>query len=93
VAPAASDFRIIALRSTPADAYGTVGADAILAARIARSALNGVQWTKVDALTILNEINSELVTRRAGASKAFAPLDLKREPEIARLIHVATSHS
>jgi len=39
------------------------------------------------------EISSELVTRIAGPSKAFAPLDLKTEPEIARLIHVATSSS
>jgi hypothetical protein len=92
VAPRVSDLRIVVLRSTPADAYGKVRPEAILAARIARAALNGVQWTKADALTILNEISSELVTRIAGPSKALAPLDLKTEPEIARLIHVATSH-
>jgi hypothetical protein len=56
-------------------------------------ALNGVQWTKADALTVLNEISSKLVTRIAGKSKTFAPLDLRMEPEIARLLHVATSRS
>jgi hypothetical protein len=85
-----TDLRIVALRSTPADAYGTVRPEAILATQIARPALNSVQWTKTDALTILNGISSELITRIAGPSKAFAPLDLKTEPEIARLIDVVT---
>jgi len=92
-APRVTDMRIVALRSTPADAYGKVRPEAILALRIARAALNGAQWTKADALSILDEISSELVTRIAGPSKAFAPLDLKMEPEIARLIHVVTSGS
>ena len=55
--------------------------------------LNGMQWTKADALTILNEISSELLTRIAGPSKTFAPLGLKTKPEIVRLIHVVTSGS
>ena len=93
VAPGVTDIRIVALRNTPADAYGKIRPEAILAARVARAALNGVQWTKADALTILNEISSELVTRIAGPSKALAPLDLKTEPEIARLIYVITSGS
>jgi len=93
VAPGVTDMRIVALRNTPADAYGMVRAEAILAVRIARAALNGVKWTNTDALTIIDEISSELVTRIAGPSKAFAPLDLKMEPEIARLIHVVTSGS
>jgi hypothetical protein len=49
-----------------------------------------VQWTKTDALTILNEISSELITRIAGPSKGFAPLDLQTEPEIAGLIDLVT---
>ena len=88
-----TDVRIVALRSTPADAYGKVRPEAILAARIARPALNGVQWTTADALTILDGISSEIVTRTAGPNKAFASLDLKAEPEIAHLIHVLTSGS
>ena len=81
-----TDVRIVALRSTPADAYGKVHPEAILAAWIARPSLNGVQWTKADALTILNGISSEIVTRIAGPNKAFTSLDLKTEPEIAHLI-------
>jgi hypothetical protein len=91
VAPGVTDIRIVVLRNTPTDAYGKIRPEAILGARIARAALHGVQWTKADALSILNEISSELVTRTAGPSKAFASLDLKMEPEIARLIHVVTS--
>jgi hypothetical protein len=92
-APGVTDIRIVALRNTSADAYGKVRPEAILATRIARAALNGVQWTKADALIILDEISSELVTRTAGPSKALAPLDLKTEPDIARVIHVVTSGS
>ena len=69
-----------------ADAYGRIRPEAILAARVPRAALDGVRWSKADALTILNEISSELVTRIAGPSKAFAPLDPKTEPNVARLI-------
>jgi hypothetical protein len=93
VAPGITDIRIVVLRDTPGDPYGKIHAESILAAQIPRAALNGVQWTRVDALTIVNKISSELLTRTAGPSKAFAPLDLKREPEIARLIHVVTSGS
>jgi hypothetical protein len=90
VAPGVTDIRIVVLRHTPADAYGKICPEAILAARVARAALNGVQWTQADALPILNEVSSELATRIAGPSKAFAPLDLKMDPEIARLIDVIT---
>jgi hypothetical protein len=91
VAPGLTEIRVVVLRNTPADAYGKTRLEAILAARLVRAALNGVQWTKADALTILNEISSELVTRIAGPSKAFAPVDLKKEPEVARLIDDVTS--
>jgi hypothetical protein len=57
VAPAVTNTRIVVVRDTPADAYGKIRPEAILAARVARAALNGVQWTKTDALTILNKIN------------------------------------
>jgi hypothetical protein len=93
VAPGVADIRIVILRNTPADAYGKIRPEPILAARIARAALNDVQWSKADALSILNETSPELVTRTAGPSMALAPLDLKTEPEIARLIHVVTSGS
>lgn len=47
-------FGIVVLRSTPADAYGNLRPEAILAARIARAALNGVQWTKADLAALAN---------------------------------------
>jgi hypothetical protein len=91
VAPGVTGIRVVVLRNTSPDAYGKIRHEAILAAGIARAALNGVQWTSADAFTILNEINSELRVRITGPSKAFAPLELKTEPEIARLIQVITS--
>jgi hypothetical protein len=91
VAPGVTGIRVAVLRNTSADAYGKIRPEAILAARIARAALNSVQWTNVDAFTVLNEINSELVIRVTGPSKAVAPLDLKNEPEIAGLIDGITS--
>jgi hypothetical protein len=93
VAPGVTEMRIVVLRNTPADAYGKIRPEAILAARVGRAALNGVQWTKADALTVLNEISSELLTRIAGPSKAFAPLDLKTELDLARLIDDVMSGS
>jgi hypothetical protein len=93
VAPGITYIRIVALRATPADPYGKIHPESILAAHIPRAALNGVQWTRVDALSIVNKISSELLTRTAGPSKAFAPLDLKAEPEIAHLTQVITSAS
>jgi hypothetical protein len=93
VAPGVTEIRIVVLRNPPADAYGKTRPEAILGARLARAALNGVRWTKADALTILSEISSELVTRIAGPSKALTPLDLKTEPAIARLIDVVASGS
>jgi hypothetical protein len=93
VAPAITEIRIVALRGTPADPYGKIHPVSMLAAQIPRAALNGVQWTKVDALSIVDKISSELLTRTAGPSKAFAPPDLKTAPEIARLIQVITSRS
>jgi hypothetical protein len=74
LAPGVTDIRIVALRNTPADACGKLRPEAILATGVARVALNGVQWTRADALTILNGISSELVTRIAGPSKGFVPL-------------------
>jgi hypothetical protein len=93
VAPGITDIRIVALRGTPTDPYGKIHPESILAAQIPRAALNGVQWTRVDALSIINKISSELLTRTAGPSKSFAPLDLKTEPEIGRLIQVIASGS
>jgi hypothetical protein len=91
VVPGITVIQIVVLRNTSADAYGKIRSEPILAARIARMALDGVQWTRADALTILNEISSELLTRITSPSKAFAPLDPKTEPEIARLIDDITS--
>jgi hypothetical protein len=90
VAPSVTEIPIVALRNTPAAAYCKIRPEAILAARISRATLKGAQWMKADALTILDQTSSELVTRVTGPSKAFAPLDLKTEPEIARLIDVVT---
>jgi hypothetical protein len=91
VVPRVTGMRIVVLRNTKADAYDEIRPEPILAARVARTALNGVQWTKADAFTILNGISSELVMRVAGPSKALAPLDVKTEAKLASLINDITS--
>jgi hypothetical protein len=41
VAPGLTEIRIVVVRNTPADAYGEIRLEPILAARVARTALNG----------------------------------------------------
>jgi hypothetical protein len=72
VAPGVTDIRIVVLWNTSANAYGKIRPEAILAARAARAALNGCGGPRPDALTILNEVSSELITLIAEPSKAFA---------------------
>jgi len=93
VAPGLRTIRIVALRSTPDNAYDDNRREALLAASFTRDGLNGVQWNAADAVTILQGISDELVIRMAGPSKTLAPLDLKTEPDIAQLLAATQSAS
>lgn len=86
VAPGLLSQRIIALRTTAPDAYGHVRAEAILAARFTREALNGIQWDIADAATIVNDASDELRLRTTGPSQQLAALSTSDEPDLAALI-------
>jgi hypothetical protein len=87
VAPGLTHVRVVAIRTVGPDAYGRPKVEAVLAGRIARQALVGVQWSTASATTIVNEVSDELLLRQAGASKELTALDLYSNPDIASLIN------
>jgi hypothetical protein len=86
VAPGLSHVRIVALRSSGVDAWGSPRVEAILAARFARQTLQGVQWATADAHVIVNDASEQLTARFVGPSQEFAPLDLSAEKDIAAVV-------
>ncbi|MDX6287652.1 MAG: hypothetical protein QOG53_3137 [Frankiales bacterium] len=86
VAPTLKYVRIVAVRDPGPDAYGHQRVEPILAAKFARGALLGVQWRSIDAPQIMSEIAADLVVNVLGRNKELATLDLRAEPDIAKLI-------
>jgi len=86
VAPGLQHMRVVAIRNTGMDAYGKTRVEAVLAARFARSALQGVQWATADAATVLNDTNEELKAHFTGPSKELTSLDLDLEPDLAAVL-------
>jgi hypothetical protein len=86
VAPGLTHVRVVALRSPGTDAYGKARIEALVGARFARTALDGVQWSTADAAVVVNDTSTELTARFAGPSKEFAALDLAAEPDLAAVI-------
>lgn len=70
VAPGLSSVRIVAVRHAGADSYGQLRVEAILAARIMRSALQGVRWDQTDANQVLVDVSAELAARLQGPTRA-----------------------
>jgi hypothetical protein len=86
VAPAIRSVRIVALRTSAPDAYGGVQTEAILATRINREALEGVQWASASSVVVVRDAGTETLMRVTGPSKNLAPLDLSQEPELRLLL-------
>jgi hypothetical protein len=86
VAPGLTEIRVAAIRAPGDGSRGGVRAECLLAARFARSALQGVRWDLVEATAVLSEISSELLVSRRGAARELQPLDLAGEPELADLL-------
>lgn len=82
VAPALTGVRIVAVRGTGTDAYGKKRGEALLAARIGRDRLDGVQWANVDAPTVLTDVADELVINQKGVARTLTALDLSKEPQL-----------
>jgi len=86
VAPGLESVRVVVVRSTGLSAYGAKKGEVVLAARFARMKLVGVQWSKVDAATILNGVADELLLNVKGVNKSLQALDLTKEPDIAAVL-------
>ena len=86
VAPGLVSVRIVAVTTPERDAYGARKSDVLVAARIERRRLEGVQWATVDSVRILNDISTELQLKQIGVAKTLTPLTLDDEPELQLLL-------
>lgn len=86
VAPGIGRVRIVAIRTTGTDAFGAPRAEALLAARFSRGTLAAVRWDDVEASTIVHDTADELLVNYRGVARTVAPLDLAKEPDVARLV-------
>lgn len=86
VAPGLTSIRILAVRSAGISAYGERRGEAMAAAVIQRTALDGVRWKEVNASVILMDVASQLILNQRPPSPGLRPLDLDKEPEIAAIM-------
>lgn len=86
VIPFLDSARVVALRSTPPDAYGNVRPEAVLAARFERDRLQGIQWSEADAVRVVNDASSECIFLQRGATAELIPIDMSTELELAQLL-------
>ncbi|QIK66785.1 hypothetical protein G7072_10940 [Nocardioides sp. HDW12B] len=85
-APGISSARIVAVRAAGHGDDGRRRPEAVMAARVSRSALAGVRWQSVDAAQILSDAASELVATQRGVSKELQPLDVTQQPDLGTLL-------
>jgi hypothetical protein len=85
-APALASARVVALRPAAPDAYGRIRPEVVLAARLERAKLNGIQWAHADAVQIITDASDELILQQRGAAQELAPLDLSKEESLARVV-------
>ncbi|WIE84430.1 hypothetical protein [Curtobacterium sp. MCPF17_021] len=88
VAPGLRSVRIVATTMPTPDAYGNRKPEVLVAAQFERSRLDGVKWTSVDSIRILNDVSSELQLKQVGVTKALAPLMMDDEPDLQALLAV-----
>lgn len=86
VAPGLRSVRFVAVAVADSDSYGNHIPHVLVAAKINRAAVDGVQWATTDSIQVLNDTCTDLHVRQVGVTKAFMPLDLSDEPELAELL-------
>lgn len=86
VVPRLTAARIVAIRASERDAYGALKAEILMAGLCQRSALTGVQWKDTDSTRIFNDVMTEKVAVRKGATKALQPIPLASEPALQALV-------
>lgn len=86
VAPRLAAARVVAMRPAPADAYGAVKPEVLLATRLERSALQGIRWADADAPQIVNDAGTGTMLNQKGSTQELTPLDLSKEPDLQALV-------
>lgn len=86
VVPRLTAARIVAIRASERDAYGTLNPEVLMAGLCQRSALEGVRWKDADSTRIVNDAMTEKVAVLRGATAAIQPVPLTSEPGLQALI-------
>ncbi len=86
VAPGLGLARAVAVRVSVADAYGRRGLECLLAVTLARSALDGIDWSSAGAYDVLRQAGPDLTVNLTGRARHLSPLDLAHEPDLAALL-------
>jgi hypothetical protein len=86
VAPGLRSARIVVLRNDGPDTNGRAKISCLLATKLDRSSLAGLQWATASAAEILNSASSDTVHNPRGRSQGLSPIDLVGEPELAELV-------
>jgi hypothetical protein len=86
VAPSIESGRIIAIRPTGINAYGAAQTECVLATRVTRDALKGILWADVDAATVLNDAQTDLLVNPKGVNQELTAIPLAAEPDIAAVL-------
>lgn len=86
VAPGLSSVRIAAVRTSIADVYGQSHLECLTTATFSRATLKGVDWDHAEALAIFDQCATDVSMNMRGRDKHLEPINLKDEPDIAKLI-------
>jgi hypothetical protein len=86
VAPGLTSARIVAVRTGSPNGFGAVAAEALAAAAFDRQILDGVAWDQASATSILHDASTDLVVNYRGAALTVTPIDLSKEPDVAKLV-------
>jgi len=92
VAPGIMATRVVVLRNDGQDAYGGPRVSCVLAAKLDRHSLLGVQWDSADAVKIIDDAATEKLINQKGRTQELTALDLSREPDITHLINQVDLH-
>ena len=85
VAPSLEAARVAVFRHGRTDAYGRRSLECLLAFRLTRDALEGVQWKEANATTVINDVSTERLIKQSGPSGDLSPFELTSEPELLAL--------
>lgn len=86
VAPGIAAAKVVAARPAPADSYGAIKPEILLATRLERRALQGIRWADADAPQIVNDAGTDTVLNQKGATRELSPVDVSKEPDLQAIV-------